>query len=54
MRQRPFNAERDKPARERGTYLNPEAYGQPEQHGVEWVRNPEFMRLIKARREQSK
>jgi hypothetical protein len=31
--------EEDKPAAERGTYLYPSAYGQPETHGVDYSRN---------------
>ena len=30
MRKRPFQVEQDKPAGERGTYLNPEAFGRPD------------------------
>ena len=33
MLKHPFKAEEDEPERERGTYLNPEAYGQPEERG---------------------
>jgi hypothetical protein len=51
---RPFIAEQEKPERERGSYLNPRAYGQPEERGAEWARNPEMMRQMKERREQVK
>jgi hypothetical protein len=51
MRKHAFKAEQEKPARERGTYLNPEAYGQVEERGIEWARHPELMRQMKARRE---
>jgi hypothetical protein len=53
-RQHPFRAEQDNPERERGSYLNPEAYGRPEERGAEWARNPELMRLMKDRRERVK
>jgi len=36
MRLRPFQVERRKPAGERGTYLDPKAYGMPERMGVQW------------------
>ncbi len=36
MRLRPFEVERSKPDGERGTYLDPEAYGKPEQMGMQW------------------
>ena len=42
--------ERDQPAAERGTYLRLEAYGQPEEKGVEWVRHPDLMRQMKEQR----
>ena len=44
--------EQDKPAAERGSYLHPELYGQPEEQGVEWRNNPVAMRRMKARRER--
>jgi hypothetical protein len=50
MRRHPFKVEQEKQERERGTYLNPEAYGQPEERGTEWVRYPELMRQMKQRR----
>lgn len=52
MRNHPFKAEEDKPERERGYYLSPEAYDQPEERSVAWARNPELMRQMKERREQ--
>src|SRR5262249_39704227 len=45
-----FKVEEDKPESERGTYLTPEAYDQPEERGVEWVRNPQAMQRIKQQR----
>ena len=53
MRLQPFVAERVKPAAERGTYLQPEAYGQAEEKSVEWALHPELMQRIKAQREKS-
>ncbi|HZS06049.1 MAG TPA: hypothetical protein VFD58_14515, partial [Blastocatellia bacterium] len=53
MLSNPFKAEEDKPERERGTYLSPEAFGQPEERGSDWVRSPELMRQMKERREQA-
>ncbi len=39
--------EEEKPVSERGTYLHPEAYGQPEERGVDWIRHPDAMRRMK-------
>jgi hypothetical protein len=50
MRKQPFKAEEDKPERERGHYLQPELYDQPEERGVEWARNPELMQKLKQQR----
>ena len=47
MRRRGFEVEREKPPAERGSFLDPEAYGQPEEAGVEWVLRPETMRRIR-------
>ena len=44
----------DKPEKERGSYLYPELFNQPEEKGVEWVNNPEMMRKNKAERERTK
>lgn len=46
MLQKPFKIEENKPNRERGSYLAPEAYGQPAERGVEWSRNPEPMKQL--------
>ena len=43
--------EQDKPAAEQGTYLHPESYGQPEETGIEWVRNPEMMKKVQESRQ---
>ena len=53
MLKHPFKAEEDKPERERGTYLNPEAYGRPEERGAAWVRYPEMMERLKEQRVQA-
>jgi hypothetical protein len=39
--------EEDKPEVERGSYLTPDAFGLPEERGVEWARDPETMRKRK-------
>ena len=54
MERHPFKAEQDKPAKERGTYLNPEAFGQPEERGLEWARHPERMQQRKQQRIEDK
>jgi hypothetical protein len=46
----PFKLEENKPQAERGSYLTPDAYNQPEERGIEWVRNPQMMREIKQQR----
>ncbi|HKQ79400.1 MAG TPA: hypothetical protein VJ810_37240 [Blastocatellia bacterium] len=43
--------EEAKPERERGYYLHPQAFNQPEEKSVEWARNPEMMRESKGRRQ---
>jgi len=52
MRNHPFEAEQEKAADERGRFLDPEAFGQPEQRGIEWARNPQMMQRLKEQREQ--
>jgi hypothetical protein len=44
----PVEVEKSEP--ERGTYLHPDAFGQPEERGVEWARHPETMRQLKETR----
>ena len=46
MARRPFRVEEDKPRDERGTYLDPEAFGQPATRGVGWVRHAEMMERL--------
>jgi trimeric autotransporter adhesin len=48
----PLVVEEDKNARERGYYISPEAYGQPEEKGIEWARHPQMMKRVKAVREE--
>jgi trimeric autotransporter adhesin len=49
MKKQPFKAEENKPERERGHYLRPELYDQPEERGVEWARNPELIKQLRQR-----
>ena len=41
-----------KPESDRGYYLHPDAFNQPEKRGVEWARNPEMMRQMKETHEK--
>ena len=41
----PFAVEEDKPAAERGSFLHPEALGEPEERGVQYVRYPQAREL---------
>ena len=50
IRKHPFNVEADKAQCERGYYLSPEAYNQPEERGIQWARNPQLMQQRKAER----
>jgi hypothetical protein len=50
IRNRPFKVEEDKLQSERGYYLAPEAYGQSEERGIEWARNPQMMQQLKRQR----
>jgi hypothetical protein len=50
MRKHPFKAEEEKTEQERGHYLQPEAFDQPEERSIEWARNPELMQQLKQRR----
>ena len=42
-----IKVEENKDERERGFYLHPELFSQPEERGIEWARHPEMMRHIK-------
>ena len=54
MLKHPFKVEEDKDAVERGHYLVPEAFDQPEEKSVVWARHPELMKQLKEKREQIK
>ncbi len=43
--------EENKPSVERGHYLHPDVYGQPEEKSIEWALKPEQMRRLKEERE---
>jgi hypothetical protein len=45
-----IKVEEEKPERERGYFLHPEAFDQPEERSVEWARDPARMQQIKQRR----
>jgi hypothetical protein len=45
--------EQDKPERERGYYLHPSLFNQPEEKGLEWARNPRLMQQLKEKREKA-
>lgn len=47
-------AEELKPEAERGHYLRPALFNQPEEKSIEWARHPEMMKRAKAEREQQK
>jgi hypothetical protein len=49
-----IQVEAEKTERERGSYLHPEVFNQPEEMGVEWVRHPELMQQRKDARQQAK
>jgi hypothetical protein len=44
--------EEKKSKRERGYYLHPEAFNQPEERGIEWAHDPATMKQMKEMREQ--
>ena len=46
-----IKVEEDKTELERGFYLHPEVFDQPEERSVGWARNPELMRRMKEQRE---
>jgi hypothetical protein len=50
MRKHPFKLEEKKPLSERGTYLSPEAFDQPEERGSAWARYPQTMQQLKQQR----
>jgi hypothetical protein len=48
----PLRVEEEKSEAERGYYQHPALYGQPEEKGLEWARNPGLMRQLKQQREK--
>ena len=49
-----IQVEEEKPEKERGYYLHPELFKQPEEKGINWARRPELMKQMKEQREQEK
>jgi hypothetical protein len=47
-----LSVEEVKAEAERGYYLHPEAFQQPQEKGIEWARQPELMKKMKAKRSQ--
>jgi hypothetical protein len=52
MHKHPFKAEEDKPERERGTYLSPESFNQPEEKNVLLVQHLQLIERMKESREK--
>ena len=50
MKKYPFKAVEDKAGHERGYYLTPEVFNQPEEKSIEWARNPALMQKLKQQR----
>jgi hypothetical protein len=53
IRKHPFQVEENKSKSERGSYLSPEAYNQPEERGFQWARNPQLMQRLKQQRAET-
>ena len=49
-----IKVEEQKTERERGLFLYPELYNQPEEKSVEWARHPDLLKRMKQEREQPK
>ena len=47
-----IRVEEEKEERERGFYLHPEVFKQPEERGIQWAQYPEMMLQMKQRREE--
>jgi hypothetical protein len=45
-----FDIEEEKSKDERGYYLNPDAFNQPEEKSIQWARDPEGMQQLRQRR----
>jgi hypothetical protein len=54
MRTHSLQVEEDKPEEERGYYLNPELFGQPEERSLSWLHHPDTMQDAKALRSREK
>jgi hypothetical protein len=54
MRAHPMKVEVEKSENERGHYLRPELFDQPEEKSIEWARHSELMKRMKEQREQAK
>ena len=50
----PLVVEQQKPADERGFYIHPELYGQPQEKQTEWGRHPQQMQRMNVMREKQK
>jgi len=50
----PLAVEQDKPAIERGYYVHPELFGQPEDKAVLWAHRPDQLKQLKERRAEAK
>jgi hypothetical protein len=48
-----ISVEEAKSDKERGHYVHPELFGQPEEKGIEWAHNPELMQSLKEQRDTS-
>ncbi len=46
--------EEEKSSVEKGHYIHPALFGEPEERGIEWARHPEMMKKAKERREARK
>ena len=53
MKKYTFKAEEEKAERERGYYLTPEVFNQPEEKSIEWARHPEMMQRLKLQRDRT-
>jgi hypothetical protein len=52
--EKPDKVEVEEDERERGFYLHPEVFNQPEERGILWADQPDRMRQMKQRREEEK
>ena len=53
MLKHPFKVEKEKPDVERGTYLSPESFNQPEEKNVLYVKRPQLMQQMKESRQRT-